>query len=97
METHGRMSGRRKVVGAVRGAFRSAKLGWTDPQSGERLTLELDGGDGLIESLEPLGFELLAQGERADASSGMQPAVWVLHAQLERGPRERRADRAAAG
>ncbi len=101
MESQGRMSGRRRVVGEVRGSFRSAKLGWTDPQSGERLTLRLDAQDGLIETLEPLGFELLDRGQEqeplADARQGdLGQGHWVLHAQLDRLPRSGLTDRPAA-
>jgi len=48
-----------EVTGAVRGSFRSVLLGWTDPVSGDRLTVRMRGEDGLLASLTPLGFEEL--------------------------------------
>lgn len=52
-------SGRRKLVGEVRGRVRSALMGWTDPVTGDRLRISVKGEPGLVDSLEPLGFEPL--------------------------------------
>ncbi len=59
MATHEAKRGWNEVTGAVRGSFRSVLLGWTDPVSGERLTVRMRGEDGLLASLTPLGFEEL--------------------------------------
>ena len=34
-------------------------LTWTDPESGQRLTLRLRGSARFLQALEPLGFELI--------------------------------------
>lgn len=44
----------------LRGSFRSLVLGWTDPQTGERLTCSGDASEGMLDELEPLGFEVLS-------------------------------------
>lgn len=59
MATHDAKRGWNEVHGAVRGSFRSVLLGWTDPVSGDRLTVRMRGEDGLLASLTPLGFEEL--------------------------------------
>ena len=59
MATHDAKRGWNEVRGAVRGSFRSVLLGWTDPVSGDRLTVRMRGEDGLLASLTPLGFEEL--------------------------------------
>ena len=50
------------MTGELRGAFRSVLLGWTDPVSGERLTVRMRGDRGMIDSLGTHGFELLEAG-----------------------------------
>lgn len=72
--TAGRTGGRTPVSGALRGAFRSVLLGWTDPVSGERLTVRMRGEGGLLESLAPLGFEVLERGERPAGPEVGRPA-----------------------
>jgi hypothetical protein len=42
-----------------RRAFRSALLGWTDPESGEQLTVTVRGSEDFLSRLEPVGFERL--------------------------------------
>ena len=71
-----------RVRGAVRGRFRSALLGWTDPESGERLTVDLHGSDSFLQALERMGFEHLADAaasgraqERSFGSPGA--AAWT--------------------
>src|SRR5262245_51720600 len=51
MATHEAKRGWNEVTGAVRGSFRSVLLGWTDPVSGDRLTVRMRGEDGLLASL----------------------------------------------
>jgi len=34
-------------------------FGWTDPESGERLTVRMRGTERFLQALEPLGFEAL--------------------------------------
>ena len=87
METNAGTSGRRPVRGAVRGAFRSALLGWTDPESGARLRVQVRGECELVESLEPLGFELLDHADdpgQAERGSGRRVVSSFFRAQLER-------------
>lgn len=48
--------------GAVRGAFRSVRLGWTDAVSGERLLVETSGDSSYFRALEAQGFERLPDG-----------------------------------
>ena len=68
--------------------FRSLVLGWTDPDSGERLTTRIHGGEGLLPGLVRQGFELLA----SDESSGRcEPGVSAF-TQLDGGPRARARD-----
>ena len=45
----------------MRGRFRSVRLGWTDPESGERLTVDVRGAASFLPDLEPLGFEILRE------------------------------------
>lgn len=49
----------RSASGAVRARFRSAWLGWTDPHTGERLTVRMDGDSDFVSELVSDGFELL--------------------------------------
>ncbi|MCK6447552.1 MAG: hypothetical protein L6Q99_14265 [Planctomycetes bacterium] len=49
----------RNATGAVRARFRSAWLGWTDPHTGERLTVRMDGDSDFVSELVSDGFELL--------------------------------------
>jgi hypothetical protein len=66
-------------------AFRSALLGWTDPESGEQLTVKVRGSEEFLRRLEPIGFERL-QGE-VEPETGLvidqEPAV-RLSAELTR-------------
>jgi len=50
------------VNGAVRGAFRSVRLGWTDAVTGERLLVETSGDSSFFRALEAQGFERLPDG-----------------------------------
>lgn len=50
------------VNGAVRGAFRSVRLGWTDAVTGERLMIETSGDSSFFSALETQGFERLPDG-----------------------------------
>lgn len=60
-------SGRNVVNGALRGAFRSVRLGWTDTVTGERLLVETSGDSSFVRALESQGFERLPE----NASSPM--------------------------
>ena len=62
MDSQDQLSGRQPVRGAVRGAFRSVHLGWTDPVTGEHLTVETQADSGFLRALESKGFERIAQG-----------------------------------
>ncbi|HVS16974.1 MAG TPA: hypothetical protein VMT18_00135 [Planctomycetota bacterium] len=59
MNGQGSQSQRNVVNGAVRGAFRSVRLGWTDAVSGERLLVETSGDSSYFRALEAQGFERL--------------------------------------
>ena len=62
-------------------AFRSALLGWTDPESGDRLTVTVRGSEAFLADLEPLGFEPLGleplgfEPEGAQLDAGRDPAL----------------------
>lgn len=62
MEPQNQKSGRNVVNGAVRGAFRSVRLGWTDAVTGERLMVETSGDSSFFSALEAQGFERLPDG-----------------------------------
>lgn len=53
-----------------RRACRSLVLGWTDPESGERLLVDVQGPAGFLQGLGEHGFEVLA-----DTDSGV-PEGW---------------------
>ena len=79
----------------LRGSFRSLVLGWTDPETGDRLTCSGDVSEGMLDELEPLGFEVLSSGSE---SSGPRSATHAeegttsgvrrlsLHARLTKTP-----------
>ena len=53
---------------------------WTDPESGQRLTLRMRGSESFLQALEPLGFEALeARDGCADVEveSPESPRSWV--------------------
>lgn len=62
MQGRGPQSEHNVVNGAVRGAFRSVRLGWTDAVSGERLLVETSGDSSFFRALEAQGFERLPDG-----------------------------------
>lgn len=79
------------VQGELRGRVRSARLAWTDPQSGERLTVDLQGSDGFLRSLEQRGFEPIGGALFNDKLNGKPRGllesfrrVWGGRAQLAR-------------
>jgi hypothetical protein len=74
MDSQHSSSGRNPVRGALRGAFRSLRLGWTDPVSGERLTIDADGDSSFFESLEPLGFERVGEAPELAPEGGSEGA-----------------------
>jgi hypothetical protein len=80
MEQHGVGSGRRRLSGTVQGAFRSALLGWTDPVTGKRLTVQLQGELDLIESLGPAGFELLVEDDGRGGGEPVNPVAGRVRA-----------------
>ena len=45
----------------VRHAWRSLVLGWTDPESGDELTMDVRGGAEFARGLAGMGFEILAE------------------------------------
>ena len=55
-------------------------FGWTDPESGQRLTLRMRGTESFLQALEPLGFEAL---ESRDGSADVEaepterPRSWI--------------------
>lgn len=63
--------------GHVRHAFRSLILGWTDPESGDQLTVDVRGGGEFARELRSSGFEVLATRELAGAA----PAAREEHTQ----------------
>jgi hypothetical protein len=62
MDAQQPQSGRNVVNGAVRGAFRSVRLGWTDAVTGDRLLVETSGDSSFFRALESQGFERLPDG-----------------------------------
>lgn len=46
---------------SVRHAWRSLVLGWTDPESGDELTMDVRGGVEFARGLAGMGFEILAE------------------------------------
>jgi hypothetical protein len=66
-------------------AFRSALLGWTDPESGEQLTVKVRGSEDFLRRLEPIGFERLHGEAEPETSTpiGLEPAI-RLSAELSR-------------
>jgi hypothetical protein len=91
MATHEARRGWNEVKGAVRGSFRSVLLGWTDPISGDRLTVRMRGEDGLLASLTPLGFEELGVDGGPWGQDGARPSLRSVEG------RERTEGSAAAG
>lgn len=64
----------------VRARFRSACLGWTDPESGDRLTVRVDGAEELVPELVAQGFELLpCEESEAVATDGNRHTEAVVH------------------
>lgn len=52
-------------------SFRSVRMGWTDPETGERLTVDMRGSGLRADALQPLGFEVLdGGGERGFLPAG---------------------------
>lgn len=45
-------------------------LAWTDPETGERLMVELKGSEQFVQALERSGFEVLRSGESVPLSGG---------------------------
>jgi len=75
-------SGRDELNGELRGSFRSVLLGWTDPVSGESLTLRMRGEDGLADSLARLGFEVLGREDPQPRREALRRGrVWSFRAQ----------------
>lgn len=75
------VSGRNPVNGAVRGSFRSVRLGWTDEVTGERLLVETSGDSSFFRALESQGFERLPDGAPTPF------ATRQAHASARSGPR----------
>jgi hypothetical protein len=84
MNGQGSQSGRNVVNGAVRGAFRSVRLGWTDAVTGERLLVETSGDASFFRALEAQGFERLPDG----APTPLGPRL--AHASARAGSRRER-------
>ena len=42
-------------------AGRTTRLGWTDPETGDRLTISIQGSESFLQELRALGFELLGE------------------------------------
>ena len=88
--THHTGSGRDPLEGALRGAFRSVLLGWTDPVSGERLTVRMRGERGLIDSLGSHGFEVL-DGRGLAGEGPVAGRLWRLPQRRDRPERRVRS------
>ena len=76
----------------VRASFRSTWLCWTDPHSGERLTVRMNGDTDYVSELVSEGFELLA-GPDAEVETGAEldgPADCKQSAPAPRAPAVRR-------
>lgn len=57
-------------AGGSQRRFRSLMLGWTDPDSGDRLTARIRGGAEMLHELEGLGFEVLEDAPGSADESG---------------------------
>lgn len=90
------------AAGEFKRRFRSLMLGWTDPDSGDRLTARVRGGAELIDELESLGFEILedAPGQvdapvsASDATRTRQVSVVTELTRATRSGASRRGSRA---
>ena len=58
------------------GAAELRTFAWTDPVSGERLTIRMHGARRFFDALEPLGFAALGQSERPTREAASRRA-WV--------------------
>jgi hypothetical protein len=94
MEPQETRSGRNVVNGALRGAFRSVRLGWTDEVSGERLLVETSGDSSFFSALEAVGFERLPEGVSTPMSR--RPAHVSARALTTRTPNVQRGLRGSA-
>lgn len=56
--------------GRVRASYRSTWLGWTDPQTGERLTVRMSGEGDFISELVSEGFEPIDEPGPPEPRSG---------------------------
>ena len=59
-----------RPTGPVVARFRSMRLGWTDPDSGDRLTVDARGAEDLLNELERHGFRRLSEGEQNPPGGG---------------------------
>jgi len=70
---------------------RSLKLAWTDPRSGDNLTISIRGGEQLLAGLEREGFTQIADESRSarpGASSSSRKAGHRSSGAASRGPLE---------
>lgn len=73
----------RSATGTVRARFRSAWLGWTDPHTGERLTVRMDGDAELVSELVSEGFELLRAAPVGDSTLDGTPCESAPYGEVE--------------
>lgn len=96
MESQEPQSGRNVVNGALRGAFRSVRMGWTDAVTGERLAVETSGDSSFFRALESQGFERVPEGASTPMSRRLAHASARTPSSSER-PRVQPLRGAAAG
>lgn len=66
---------------------RSLKLAWTDPRSGDNLTISIRGGEQLLAGLEREGFTRLAEEQTAARSDFTPPSRDASQQRGAAGPR----------
>ena len=75
---------------SVRHAWRSLVLGWTDPESGDELTMDVRGGAEFARGLAGMGFEILAEPDPGRDQSARPGVIEVV---AHRRPERRIGDR----
>ena len=76
----------------VRHAWRSLVLGWTDPESGDELTLDVRGGAEFARGLEGMGFEILAQPDAGADAPTRSGTIEVVAQRRPTGAKRRGGD-----
>jgi hypothetical protein len=77
----------------VRHAWRSLVLGWSDPESGDELTLDVRGGAEFARGLAGMGFEILAEPDPGQEPEVRRGVIEVVAQQRSAGATRRIGDR----